>query len=375
MIEGNFQWLRTGDEAFAAMLVALEAARQSVRLETYIFAGGPLGARFREALVKASQRGVRVQVLVDAWGSFSLSGDFWTPLRKAGGDFRWFNPLNFKRITFRDHRKMLVCDESVAFVGGLNIAPEYEGDGINRGWRDLGLRTSGSLARDLAAAFDFMFARANWEHPPFTRLRKAAARQAIPAPEGELLLSGPGRGRNAIKRALQADFDQAGSVRLIAAYFLPTSRLRRALARLARRGGQVQLILPRKTDVPASRLASHSFYQWFLAAGIEIYEYCPQVLHTKLVVTDKACHVGSSNLDARSLHINYELMLRFTDPRRVEEAHGIFQDHLARSERIDAETWRRTRTLWTKLRESWAQFVLDRLDPLFTRSQLRWWRP
>jgi cardiolipin synthase len=357
------------------MLDAVEAARYSVRLETYIFADSPLGRKFRETLVRACNRGARVQVLLDAWGSFPLSDQFWTPLREAGGAFRWFNPLTFKRITFRDHRKLLVCDEAVGFVGGLNIAPEYEGDGVSRGWRDLGLRVGGTLAAELAGAFDAMFARADSQHRPFTRLRKASARQAIAGAEGELLLSGPGRGRNAIKRALLADLRETARLQLVAAYFLPTRQLRRALGRVARRGGQAQLILPQKSDVALSRLATRSLYQRFLRAGVEVYEYEPQILHTKLIVTDRACYVGSSNLDARSLHINYELMVRLTDPERLAEARTIFQEHLAHSRRIEPQVWRRSRTFWHKLQERWACFVLARLDPLFTRRQLRWWRP
>lgn len=368
---GTYSWLRTGDEVFAAMLAAINAARDSVRLETYIFSPGAIADRFCDALVRASERGVRVRVLLDAFGSLNVNESYWSPFKQAGGEFRWFNPLHLGRWTFRDHRKLLVGDESTAFVGGYNIAAEYEGDGVKRGWRDLGLRLSGPLVRELADAFDAQFAAADMPHRLFTRLRKSSARQAIACPDGELLLSGPGRGRNAIKRALLADLATARHVRIVAAYFLPTVRLRRALMRAARHGAQVQLILPAKSDMTLSQLASHSFYHRLLRAGVEVYEYQPQVLHTKLVVVDHAVYVGSSNLDARSLHINYELMLRLTPPPVRAEAESIFAEHLAHARRIPRRAWPRSRTCWNKLKERWACFLLARLDPLLMRRQLK----
>src|SRR3989442_3349312 len=148
----NYQWLCAGQEIFPAMLAAIDAAQQSVCLETYKYSADPLGQRFREVLLRARQRGARVRVLIDAIGSIGLHAAFWGPLRAAGGEVRYFNPLALNRFGIRDHRKVLVCDERVAFVGGFNIASEYEGDGVSRGWLDLGLKIEGPLAAQLAAA-------------------------------------------------------------------------------------------------------------------------------------------------------------------------------------------------------------------------------
>jgi len=111
------QWLRAGDEIFPAMLAAIDAAVESVGLEIYTFDDCPLGKRFREALLRAQKRGVRVRVLVDAIGSIMLSNHFWDPLRQAGGEARVFNAIDLRRWTIRSHRKLLVCDERVAVVG------------------------------------------------------------------------------------------------------------------------------------------------------------------------------------------------------------------------------------------------------------------
>jgi cardiolipin synthase len=219
---------------FPAMLAAIEAARESVCLETYIYAADAVGERFRTALVAARQQGARVRVLVDALGSRGLPGHFWQPLVAAGGEVRHFNPLALERLGIRDHRKLLVCDERVAFVGGFNIAGEYDGDGVSQGWHDLGVRVGGALVAQLAGAFDAMFVRADFQHKRFVRLRRSTARMAVRTPNEQLLLSGPGRGRNPIRRALRADLRRATRVQIMVPYFLPTWRIRRDLARVAR---------------------------------------------------------------------------------------------------------------------------------------------
>lgn len=369
--ECGFQWLRTGDEAFAAMIEDIAGARVSVRFETYTFAWSILGERFLAALRAAAGRGVRVQVLVDAFGSLNLPDSFWTPLREAAGECRWFNPLTLRRITFRDHRKLLVIDNDAAFVGGFNVAPEYEGDGVTRGWRDVGLRVTGPLAARLGDSFDEMFARADFQHPPFTRLRPSRARRSVTCDTGEVLLTGPGRGFNEFRQDLLEDLSRARRIRIVAAYFLPIGRVRRALLRACRRGAVVELILAGKSDVALAQHASRALYRRLLRAGARIFEYQPQVLHSKLVIVDAAAYTGSSNLDPRSLYINYELMLRLTGTEAVREAESIFADHRRHSREIDLAGWLGSRTWWDRLRGRLASFLLGRLDRLLMFRQLQ----
>ncbi len=367
--KSSFRWMRTGDQALAEMLDAIGEAKISVRLEMYIFSAHPIGEKFRESLVKACQRGVRVQVLVDAGGSVTLPDDFWTSFRAGGGEFRWFNPLTFHHFGLRDHRKILVCDESVAFVGGFNIAREYEGDGVSKGWRDLGLKICGTLAKHLGAAFDDMFALANQKRKFFVRLRKARHTKIVKLPDAELLLSAPGRKLNPLKRALSHDLKRAKSVQIICAYFLPTWKIRRDLRRVLRKGGRVQLILPGKSDVPLSQMAGRSLYRRMLRAGLEIYEYQPQILHAKMILIDDVVYAGSANLDTRSLHLNYELLVRLKEPEVVAEAGKIFAEDLPHCRRIELESWRKERNFWERMKGRWAYFILARLDPYISRRQ------
>jgi cardiolipin synthase len=331
----------------------------------------PLGEQFRLALVQARQRGVLVKVLIDAFGSWDLTESFWEPLKAAGGECRWFNPLSFWRIGLRDHRKLLVCDHQVAFVGGFNIAPEYQGDGITRGWRDLGLRLDGALAGELARSFDRMFECADFEHPRTTSLRKTIFRPRISTRDGQLLQSGPGLGFNLIRYSLQQDLRQARSVQIMAAYFLPPLRFRGILRGLARRGAQVQLLLPGISDVRLSQLASHHVYDRLLRAGVEIFEYQPQVQHAKLSLVDDVVYVGSANLDVRSLRINYELVVRIQNAALADQARQLFQSALAHSRQVDPSSWRASRSFWTKLRERWAYLLLVHVDPYLARKQWR----
>ena len=388
-------WLHTGQEVFPAMLDAIDAARVSVSLETYIFSSGTLGESFRDALVRAADRGVCVRVLVDALGSYGLSSSFWDSLRTVGGEVRRFNPLSWDRMGIRDHRKLLVCDEAVAFIGGVNIAPESAGDGVNRGWCDIGLRLEGPLVFSLARAFDEMFERSDFKVRRFVKLCRTKARKVISAlrqpgtpvaeplddkplgankvissgPDEQLLLSGPGMGRNPLKIALRKDLAGAESVQIMVAYFLPTWRLRRQLIRIARRGGRVQLLLAGRSDVLVSQWAARSLYRRLLKEGVEIYEYQPQVLHAKLLIIDGVVYVGSANLDPRSLNINYELMVRFRNPGMSAYAREFFANNLRYCRRITLEEWRKTRSLWRRLKQRWAYFLLVRVDPYIAERQ------
>jgi cardiolipin synthase len=365
----RYRWLRNGREAVDAMLAAIQTAQRSVRLETFIFHSGEVGDAFRDALVAAQQRGVRVRVMCDAFGSIKLLTSYWNDLVVAGGEFRWFNPLHPNRLIYRDHRKILVVDEEVAFIGGFNIGTEYCGDGVTCGWRDLGLRIEGALARILADTFNDLFARSDCRHRRLQRLRHTRSDAVVAGHDWTLLLTGPGRGHRALKQALAHDFSNAASIQIMSAYFLPNLRLLRELKRAARRGARVQLILAGKSDVWLMRIATRGLYPSLLRAGVEIYEYKPQILHAKMVVADNIVYAGSANLDARSLSINYEVLARIPNAELATEAREIFNADLKHCHRIDRKSYRRARKPWQGVLERWAFFILARVDPYLARRQ------
>ena len=366
-----FQWLRHGQQALEAILAAIAQARFSIRLETFIFQPDAIGNAFRDALLAARQRGVRVQVMCDALGSLPLPTSYWGELVAAGGEFRWFNPFQIHRFIYRDHRKIFVVDDQTAFIGGFNISTDYSGDGVGSGWRDLGLKISGPLAGELADAFDDLFGRADFRHKRLQRLRRSRLDAVHSGAGWKLLLTGPGRGHRELKQSLAHDFSGAKSIRIISAYFLPNLRLLRKLKQAARRGAKVQLILAGKSDVWLMRMATRGLYAPLLGAGVEIYEYQPQILHAKVVIVDDIIYVGSANLDPRSLGINYEVLARISSPALAAEARQIFEGDLPHCQRIDRQRFGRGRRLWDNIIARWAFVVLARLDPYFARRQRR----
>jgi cardiolipin synthase len=365
-------WLASVDESYRQMLAALAAAHTSVRLEIYIFRPGEPGDRFRDALAAAAFRGVKVRVLLDGFGSSDLLPDYWRALEAAGGEAGVFNPLALDRLVIRNHRKLLVVDDDLAFVGGFNIAPEYVGDGVTRGWRDLGLTLSGPMVRCLAASFDVMWSHRGFLHPRGIRLRQSRLRHRLKdSGSADVMATGPGIGRNRFRLALRHALQKAREVRIVSSYFLPGFRLRRALQRVARRGGRVQLILAGKSDVGLAQAAGRALYWPLLRAGVEIFEYQPQILHAKLAIVDNAVFVGSANLDARSLGINYELMVRIVDPALAEQGRALFAADQAHSRPITLAAWRQSQTWATRWHGIVARFLLTKIDPWLARRQLR----
>lgn len=364
-------WITTGHEMFACMIEAIRGAASSIRMEMYIYEESGPGRAVLAELAAAALRGVDVQVLVDAFGSSTLRLSFWDPLIHSGGRFHWFNPLSLRSLGIRNHRKLLVVDNKLSIIGGFNIADEYVGDGVRQGWRDLGIRIDGEIACDLSESFDTLFAVGGLSLLPFARLRKSHQRKKIRRGTASLLLCAPGRGRGEFERELTSDINAASDIQIVAAYFLPPPRVRWALRRAAIRGARVRIILPSKSDVPVSQLASRSYYQSLMRVGIELFEYQPQILHAKLVILDNAVHVGSANLDRRSFRINYELMVRFDSPEVAEQARNVFEDMRSHSKQVDPLMWRKSRGFFDRLKERWAHFLLATIDPLIARRQLR----
>lgn len=238
--------LRRATRPFRPSLLRLKGARKSVCLETYVYAVGNPGEAVRSALIRAAQRGVFVRVLIDGLGSSSLDAEFFDLLRAPGGEVRVFNPLTLRRLPVRSHRKLLVVDRTLAITGGFNVAPEYLGDGIHSGWRDIGIRLTGPVVETLDDSFEAMWERADQRPLRFPRLRRRnPVDSRSSATDGiRVLPSGPGRGRNAFLAEFLNCLEEARDVRIAVAYFLPGLALRAALRRVAARGGRVRILVP-----------------------------------------------------------------------------------------------------------------------------------
>lgn len=342
-----------GDVLYAAMLAAIAAAQSSVLLETYIFADDEIGLQFAGALIQAAQRGLDVRVHIDAAGSlFWYSQALALKMQRGGVRLKWFHRWSWRqpwRYNRRNHRKMLVLDQQQLFLGGFNIHRENSRTlyGEQR-WRDTHLCIQGHFAEQSARLFDV-----------FWRGKRRA--WVSPLPSGDMLMSNHTRASRLAMRAIYRD-GFAGARQCIdvtTPYFVPDTRTRQALVMAALRGVQVRLLLPAKIDVKIARWAAHASYARLLAAGVNIYEYQPRVLHAKVVAIDGHwATVGTANIDYRSFFVNYELNLISADVDFCRELQQQFEYDVKQSVQIQALQW---------AQRSWLQKWLERVAWLVRR--------
>jgi cardiolipin synthase len=373
----GLQLLSDGREAFAAMFAAVDRARHSVLLEMYIYTADETGTAFRDRLAAAAARGVRVMLLVDAWGSWATPDAFWAPLRAAGGHVRHFHPIRRGLFPFRNHRKLLLVDGTEAWVGGMNVADEYRvGRPGEPPWRDFLLGVTGPEAAPLRRSFLRMWARA--DRPLLLRAlfrRRRPLDVDAPTPRVSFFASGPGEpARLALQVHREIIRSAATGVDLAMGYFFPPGRILRELRRAIGRGVRVRLIVPRRADLPAMRWAARGLFGRLLRMGVEVHEYLPGMLHAKLAVADDTVVVGSANLDLRSDRINCEITAVVRDAGVAAAARDAFAADLARSERVELAAWH-ARPLVDRLRERLSYWLIARADVLLSRVEVlreRW---
>ncbi len=339
-----------GARAFAAMSAAIESAREEVLLEAYILKDDAAGRALVDALAAASRRGVAVRVLADAFGSSATRDSFWRQMEEQRIEVRLYHPL-FPRLwyqPYRDHRKILAVDRRVAFTGGMNVGEEYGSSrrSANAGtaWRDTHARIEGPAAWEMAVVF-----REGWEGaggPPFEVAPLALPLDDAPHPAGASVLvldSAPGRGHEETASVIAAAIGAARQrFWLTNAYFAPRRDALPLLARAARRGVDVRLLLPGVSDVPLVRHAGHGSYRYLLRRGVRIFEYRPSVLHAKSFVADGyVSMVGSTNMDFRSFHFNAECNVVALDARVARILEEQFQADLAAATEITLADWDR----------------------------------
>jgi cardiolipin synthase len=365
----DFRWLHSGTDAYDTIVAMIDGARQSVAVEFYTIEPCAPADSIQAALLRARSRGVPVRVLIDAFGSSALPEAWGQKLTAAGGEVRRFNPRPLLRLSFRDHRKLVVCDARVAFVGGFNVTEAFVDDGIARGWRDLGLRIEGPLATDLERGFDALWASSGLDRRSVRPLARFLRGQRIRSGAASTIVGAPGAASRLLKRCLQDDMRSATRVDIAAAYFLPSRSLRRGLRQVARRG-PVRVLLSGNSDVPVARRASEHMYRGLLRDGVALWEYQPQVMHAKALVVDDVVYVGSANLDTRSLQLNFELMVRLPSPLLAAQVRARIDHDCTLAGRVP-EDWARHRTWWQRLTQRWAHFLLARVDPFVARAQFR----
>ncbi|WP_213979686.1 phosphatidylserine/phosphatidylglycerophosphate/cardiolipin synthase family protein [Sphingomonas sp. dw_22] len=367
-VEGNrLTLLPDGPERMEALLDLIRSARQTLRVLYYIYVDDEAGAAVRDALIEAAARGVSVQLIVDGLGSeHAQSRHFFDPLHAAGIEVCRFVPRWGRRYLLRNHQKLALADARRVIIGGFNVEDSYFGTVSEGAWRDLGLLVEGPAATRLVGYFD---ALARWAKRPGSSLRALARLlQAWSEPEGTTrwLLGGPMRQLSPWARVVKRDMERSRAIDLIAAYFAPSPAMLRRLDKAGQRG-RVRLVLPSKLDHGAAIWAARFTYAGLLRKQVQIYEYLPTKLHSKLFVIDDVVHIGSANFDIRSMFLNLELMLRIEDPDFAAYVRGYVEGEISVSERITPELYKARTGPWTRLKQLAAYFVMAVLDYNVTR--------
>lgn len=352
LVTGNSaKLLVDGPATHDAMFAAIAAARDHINLQSYIVADDEAGARLTKNLIAKRAQGVKVNLLYDSVGSMSTPPEYFENLRKQGVNTCEFNPINPLKakgdwqINNRNHRKILVVDGRVAFLGGINISGVYSagsaGSGrksVEEGWRDTHVRVSGPIAAEAQKLF-----RDDWTR--YCGVMEAANYFPPVQNAGPLItrMSGgvPGEG-NEIYAALLSAIDHAErSVHLTYGYFVPDPRTVSTLKAAAGRGVDVTLMLPGLSDFWAPLYAGRSYYDDLLSAGIKIYERSDAMLHAKTAVIDGVwSSIGSTNMDWRSFVHNYEADVIVFSDEFGAQMEQLFQEDLNASRRITLEEWR-----------------------------------
>ena len=340
--------LQNGADFFPALCQAIDAARVSVHLETYIFQPDRTGERVLQSLEQAARRGVKVRVVLDGFGSALTAQGVLDRVVAAGGYCRiyrpeppWYARLALSRSRLRRlHRKVAVVDSEIAFIGGINIEDDFDDpdphDGIAAPRFDFAVRVQGSLVMYAVHAQDLLWVRLNWarlrRHPrDWARVRLGFPPRPAIEPEGHqraaLVLRDNLRYRQTFEKAYLYGIQHAQRDILIAnAYFFPGHQFRKALVRAAARGVRVRLLLQGKIEYHMQYYATRSLYDQMLQGGIEIYEYMPSYLHAKVAVIDDIATVGSSNLDPFSLLLAREANVLIDDALFAQDLQQRLED-------------------------------------------------
>lgn len=336
--------LSKGGETFRSMWEAIDAARQTVHLESYILKGDKTGQEFSRRLQEKARAGVRVRIIFDCVGSMDLDPAFIGRLRNSGVALLEYHPVAPWRPRWswgrRDHRKLLVVDGSIAFTGGVNIsddhAPLEEG---GSDWRDVHVRLEGPAAFELDRLFRAVWFKETGRWFPLESPARAPRGGALVWAAANEEFLHRYRIRSAYLSALRA---ARREVLIANAYFVPDGRIRRALAAAVRRGVAVSVLVPGRSDVPSVWRASRATYGFLLRHGVRLFEWPGPILHAKAAAVDGTWSaVGSYNMDHRSLHHNLEVNLHILDRDFSAELAALIAEDIAQSREIRLEDWRR----------------------------------
>lgn len=345
-INNKIEIFTNGEDKFTSLKKDLEEARHSIFLQYYIFLDDTLGHEIAEILMKKARQGLDVKVIYDHVGSFSARNKFFKMMNSAGVEthpfFRVTFPQFANRVNWRNHRKLVIIDEKIGYIGGMNIADRY----VNRqshgwGWRDTHFRLEGDITESLLYSFVVDWNFRNQEHPMYYP-RKAVETQIRNQLGMQLVTSGPlAQWNNLSLCFLKAITAATKCIYIQTPYFLPTDALRNALEAAALSKIDVRIMIPRRSDSKMLQYASFSYITQCLKAGIKIYLYNPGMLHAKsMIIDDNFVTAGSTNFDFRSFENNFESNLMIYDREVNTRMREIFFEDMQKCTKVTNSSWR-----------------------------------
>lgn len=338
-VSGNALEFFEGQESiYQALTQTIEQAEKRIFLEYYIFRSDPVGLHFRDLLIKKAKEGVEVKLLVDHVGSFSLNKDFISPLKAAGVDFAFFGKLAWNHpwsFQLRNHRKLAVIDGNRAFTGSQNICSDYRKWRIQKlDWIDNQVFIQGPGASQLETIF-----LEDWAYTTGTVI---SSPERAPSAAGvgnsiiQLLPTGPDELPHSLEKILMALIHASQKrITLLTPYFMPTESIALSLEAATRRGVEVEILVPRKSDHWLVDAASKSWYWDLLQGGIKIWETTESFIHAKQVTIDgSVALIGSANMDERSFRLNFECSSLIFDEAKVSLLEEGFLHRLSQARKL-----------------------------------------
>ncbi|MEK7625548.1 MAG: phosphatidylserine/phosphatidylglycerophosphate/cardiolipin synthase family protein [Patescibacteria group bacterium] len=337
----TYQFYKTTSEAWDAMYQAIESAQKSIFWEVYIFVDDSIGNKFIDALARKARAGLEVKLIIDAMGSSEFSASAEGTCREAGVELLKFNPTSplfglrnwIGRLIRRNHRKVLIIDEEVVFLGGVNIKAAF------KTWDDLYVKLTGNLARPLLRGFAKSYISSGGKRRNVRRFLYPRLENLIPLWREKLnfIVHSPNRVSIPRRRMvfLKALDMAKETFNLLTPYYVPDRKFLRAVELAKKRGVKVNIFLPRRTDVRLAELIARTYYDLTMKAGANIY-FLPNMHHGKAMSVDNNLGmIGSINMTPRSFTNREESAVSFTDVRMVDELNALFNDLQSKSVPLD----------------------------------------
>ncbi|WP_251552491.1 cardiolipin synthase [Neobacillus muris] len=354
--------LTNGDETFSHILTELKRAKHHIHLEYYIIRHDQIGQEIKNILIEKALQGVKIRFMYDAVGSWQLSKAYIGELKKAGVETVLFGPVRLpflnNKFNFRNHRKIIVIDGNIGFVGGLNIGDEYLGRNPGFGfWRDTHLMLKGEAVRTLQLIFlqdwyymtNHSFLTAEYLSPQIKRETHGGV---------QLIAGGPDNEWSVIKNIFFSMISSARkSVWIASPYFIPDEDIFSAIKIAALSGIDVRLLVPNRPDKRIVFHASRSYFPELLEAGVKVYQYERGFMHSKIVIVDgELASIGTSNMDMRSFHLNFEVNAFLFRTKSTEKLVAEYLKDLEYSIQLDLKTFQE-RHFGYRLLESTARLL------------------